>query len=120
MFDAKAYHRERIENLQATVGDDAEPWATDRRLREYAHKRGQLDAAESLDLVRAEKMRIHIYFGCATLLEYLERYIGYSVHTARERIRAARDLATLPVITSELSDPRPTTTKPHDATGPTR
>lgn len=103
MFDAKAYHRERLANLEATTGPDAEPWATDRRLREYAHQRARLDAAESLDMVRAEKMRIHIYFGCATILEYLERRAGYSVHAARERLRVARCLATLPMTASELA-----------------
>jgi hypothetical protein len=103
MFDARTHHRERIENLEATVGSDAEPWATDRRLREYAHQRARLDAAESFDLARGERMRIHIYFGCATFMEYLERRVGYAPHTARERIRVARELATLPVITSELA-----------------
>jgi hypothetical protein len=103
MFDAKAYHRERLANLEATTGPDAEPWATDRRLREYAHQRARLDAAESFDVNRAEKMRIHIYFGCATFLEYLERRVGYSVHAARERVRVARSLATLPVTAAELA-----------------
>lgn len=103
MFNAEAYHRERLANHEATTGPDGDPWATDRRLREYAHQRARLDAAESLDVVRAEQMRIHIYFGCATLLEYLERRVGYSVHAARERIRVARSLATLPVTASELA-----------------
>ena len=103
MFDAKAYHRERLANLETTTGPDAEPWATDRRLREYAHQRARLDAAESFDVNRAEKMRIHIYFGCATFLEYLERRVGYSVHAARERVRVARSLATLPITAAELA-----------------
>jgi hypothetical protein len=103
MFDARAYHRERLANLEATTGPDAEPWATDRRLREYAHQRARLDAAESFDMARAEKMRIHIYFGCATFMEYLERRLGYSAHAARERMRLARSLATLPVMASELA-----------------
>src|SRR4051812_23935107 len=103
MLDAKAYHRERLANLEATTGPDAEPWATDRRLREYAHQRARLDAAESFDMSRAEKMRIYMYFGCATFLEYLERRCGYSVHAARERIRVARSLASLPVTATELA-----------------
>ena len=103
MFDARAYHRERLANLEAVTGPDAEPWATDRRLREYAHQRARLDAAESFDITRAEKMRIHIYFGCATFMEYLERRVGYSAHAARERIRVARALATLPVMAGELA-----------------
>jgi hypothetical protein len=103
MFDAENYHRERLANLESTTGPDAEPWATDRRLREYAHQRARLDAAESFDINRADKMRIHIYFGCASLLEYLERRVGYSAHAARERMRVARSLATLPVTAAELA-----------------
>jgi hypothetical protein len=103
MFDARLYHRDRLAHLEATTGPDAEPWATDRRLREYAHQRARLDAAESCDIARADKLRIHVYFGCATLLEYLERRVGYSAHAARERLRVARSLATLPVTTSELA-----------------
>src|SRR3954454_5883073 len=103
MIDARTNERERIESLEATVGPDAEPWATHRRLSEYAHQRARLDAAESFDLTRAETMRIHIYFGCATFLEYLERRLGYSVHAARERIRVARSLATLPVTAAALA-----------------
>lgn len=103
MFDAETHHRERLANLEATTGPDAEPWATDRRLREYAHQRARLDAAESFDVNRAEKMRIHIYFGCASFLEYLERRVGYSAHAARERIRVARSLATLPLTSAALA-----------------
>ncbi len=75
----------------------------DQRLRSYARRRGALDAAEALDLVSAEQVRIHLVFGCATLFEYLERALGYGPHAARERMRVARALASLPLITAELA-----------------
>ena len=75
----------------------------DRRLREYARHRAALDAAESFDLVRAEQLKIYLCFGCVTLYEYLERVLGYTPHTARERMRVARVLATLPETTAALA-----------------
>jgi hypothetical protein len=75
----------------------------DRRLREYARHRSALDAAEAFDLVRAEQMKIHVLFGYVTLYEYMERVLGYGPHAARERMRVARALVTLPEITSALA-----------------
>jgi hypothetical protein len=75
----------------------------DRRLREYARHRSALDAAEAYDLVRAEQLKIYILFGYVTLYEYLERVLGYGPHAARERMRVARALATLPDTTAALA-----------------
>ena len=75
----------------------------DRRLRGYAAKRAALDAAESFDLARAADMRMHCQFGFSTFLEYMERRLGYVPHTARERLRVARALASMPLTASELS-----------------
>jgi len=43
-----------------------EPRELDQRLRSYARRRGALDAAEALDLVRAERIRLHLGQGCVT------------------------------------------------------
>ena len=75
----------------------------DRRLREYARHRSALDAAEAFDLVRAEQMKIYIFFGFVTLYEYMERVLGYGPHAARERMRVARALAALPEVTAALA-----------------
>ena len=75
----------------------------DRRLREYAQHRSALDAAEAFDLVRAEQMKIYIFFGYVTQYEYMERVLGYGPHAARERMRVARALATLPETTAALA-----------------
>ncbi|HEU4731317.1 MAG TPA: HNH endonuclease signature motif containing protein [Kofleriaceae bacterium] len=75
----------------------------DRRLREYARHRSALDAAELFDLVRAEQLKIHVCCGCSTLYDYMERVLGYGPHAARERMRVARALATLPETTAALA-----------------
>ena len=69
---------------------DAEWEQVDQRLREYARYRSSLDAAEAFDLVRAEQMKIYMFFGCVTIYEYMERVLGYGQHAARERMRVAR------------------------------
>ena len=80
----------------ATGLGHAEWQEVDRRLREYAHRRSALDAAEAFDLVRAEQLKIYVSFGFVSLYEYMERVLGYKPHTARERMRVARALAALP------------------------
>jgi hypothetical protein len=75
----------------------------DRRLRSYANQRAALDAAESFDLVRAADLKIHFSYGHATFIEYMEHRLGYVPHTARERMRVARGLVTLPVTAAALS-----------------
>lgn len=75
----------------------------DQRLRSYARKRAALDAAESFDLVRAADMRLHFNYGFSTFMEYMERRLGYVPHTARERLRVARALVALPLISGELA-----------------
>jgi len=96
---------------QGEASDDVETSGTglsewqelDRRLRDYARHRAALDAAESFDLLRAEQLKIYIFYGYVSLYEYLERVLGYTPHTARERMRVARALATLPGTTAALA-----------------
>ena len=68
----------------------------DRRLRTYRYHRAQLDAAELFDLARAESMKVHWTLGHSTMLEYMEFALGYTPHVARERLRVARALNSLP------------------------
>jgi HNH endonuclease len=81
---------------------EAEWKAVDRRLREHAQHRSALDALEAFDLLRAEQMKIYALFGYVSLYDYMERVLGYRPHTARERMRVARALATLPEISVAL------------------
>jgi hypothetical protein len=87
-----------------TAGHGPIEWReVDRRLREYARHRSALDAAEAFDLMRAEQLKIHVLFGYVTIYEYMERVLGYGPHAARERMRVARSLATLPETTAALA-----------------
>ena len=84
--------------------DDTTEWrAVHRRLREYSRQRATLDAAEALDLVRAEQMKLHLLCGFVTIYEYMERELGYGPHVAHERMRVARALARLPETAAALS-----------------
>src|ERR1043165_4986580 len=84
-------------------GWEAEFQAVDRRLREYARHRSALDAAEALDLVRAEQFKLYAHVGCSSHYDYIERILGYGPHAARERMRVARALVRLPATTAALA-----------------
>jgi hypothetical protein len=88
----------------ATVeGWEPEHRAVHRRLCEYAKHRSALDAAEALDLVRAEQFKLYALHACASHYEYMERILGYGPHAARERMRVARALVRLPETTAALA-----------------
>src|SRR6266576_2564356 len=82
---------------------EAEHRAVDRRLREYARHRSALDAAEALDLVRAEQFKLYALVGCSSHYGYMERVLGYGPHVARERMRVARALVRLPATTAAMA-----------------
>ncbi len=90
------------------VGTNGEPsWREiDRRLKRVATARAGLDAEELLWLARAERAEIHRRFGHATILEYVERVLGYGPRVARERLRVARALEFLPKLRAELEAAR--------------
>ncbi|MGE3766024.1 MAG: HNH endonuclease [Kofleriaceae bacterium] len=60
------------------------------------------DAEEARDLRIAESQQLWTYFGCVTLLEYLEVYCGIEPRTGLERIRVSFALADLPLLEAEL------------------
>jgi hypothetical protein len=70
----------------------------DRELRAIARKRAALDAEEARWLREAERLQIWRPLGMVSALAYLERALGYTPHTARERLRVAKALAELPAI----------------------
>jgi hypothetical protein len=51
----------------------------------------------------AERVRVFEHVGCGSLLEYLERVLGYTPHTAKERLRVANALETLPKLSDALA-----------------
>jgi hypothetical protein len=93
-------------NTSANTKDEGwepEHRAVDRRLREYARHRSALDAAEALDLVRAEQFKLYAHVGCSSHYDYMERILGYGPHAARERMRVARALVRLQATTAAMA-----------------
>ena len=73
------------------------------KLRGIAKTRGELDAREATYLADAEQLRLWRHFGYSTLLEYMERELGYSPREANERLRIARRLEHLPEMHARLA-----------------
>jgi hypothetical protein len=79
-------------------------WQTiDLALRKIASRRAALDAEEARWLREAERCRIWRELGMVSALDYLERVLGYSPRAAQERLRVARALGELPVLTGALA-----------------
>src|SRR5438876_725183 len=74
----------------------------DLQLRGIAKRRAALDAEEARWLREAHRLRIWREVGCGSLLEYMERRLGYTPHTAAERLRVAIAIEQLPAIESAL------------------
>jgi len=79
-------------------------WQTvDRALRTIAHRKAVLDAEELRWLREAEALQIWRPLGMVSMLDYLERTMGYAPRTGQDRLRVARSLETLPELTAALS-----------------
>src|SRR5437016_6032498 len=64
--------------------------------RSIAQRRAALDAEEARWLREAEALQIWRPLGMVSILDYMERVLGYAPHTAQERLRVARALGDLP------------------------
>ena len=71
-------------------------------LREIRRKRSGLDAEEMHWLRQAEALKVWRYFGMVSMLDYVERVLECSTRTAQDRLRVARTLGTLPLLTAAL------------------
>src|SRR5688572_11401876 len=89
-----------------TCDANDEAMQIDAELRAIALQRQQLHAREAVLLVRAEELELWRRFGCATLLEYLERFCDLHPRTAREYMRVARALTQLPQMREQLGAQR--------------
>jgi hypothetical protein len=65
-------------------------------LQQIARRRAVLDVEEAHWLVIAKRTRVHVELGFSTLLEYMERMLGYRRRVAFERLRVAEKLEELP------------------------
>jgi hypothetical protein len=63
-----------------------------------------LDAEEAGWLVEAVRVRVHERLGCGSVLEYLERVLGYGPRLAKERLRVAEALSQLPALRTCLAN----------------
>src|SRR6266480_2289482 len=73
-----------------------------RTLKRTAKARARLDAIEAEALRAAERVRIWRRFGFASLLDYMERELGYTPRIALERLRVARAVEGLPQIAGAM------------------
>jgi hypothetical protein len=93
--------------LVTTAATTGSGWRdVDRQLRRLAARRAALDAAEAHWLREARRTQVHRHLGYGSLVEYLERTLGYQPRTALERLRVAEALAQLPAMTAALADGR--------------
>ena len=75
----------------------------DRALRRNARQRSALDAEEARLLCEAERLQVWRPLGMVSMIDYLERVLGYAPRTAQDRMRVARALANLPALTEALA-----------------
>jgi hypothetical protein len=68
-----------------------------------AKRRAQLDAEEARWIREAEAVQIWKPFGMVSMLDYLERVLGYAPKTGHHRLRVARALGDLPALSDALA-----------------
>src|SRR3954463_8758625 len=74
----------------------------DEELRGNAKRRSGVDAHEMYWLREAERVRIWVPLGMVSMLDYMDRVLGHTPETARKRLRVARALADLPLMSAAL------------------
>ena len=87
-----------------TMGCAVDWREVDRQLRTIAKKRAALDAEEVQWVREAERIQIWKRTGHSSMLAYLESLFGYTPKTADDRLRVARRLEALPLLTDALAD----------------
>ena len=70
---------------QGCGGRDYEQKCVHRRLKRIVKARGALDAQECAALREAQKLVLWRTYGCASLVEYMEREMGYTQRAVRDR-----------------------------------
>jgi hypothetical protein len=94
---------ERADAAEAWEREHEAEWlSVDRKLRGIAARRAALDLEEANLLRYAEELELWRGWGYGSMLEYMERAMGYSPHTAAERLRVARVIGDLPLIAEAL------------------
>ena len=84
---------------------DGERWEqVHEALLRVGRARGALDADEACWLREAEHIQIWRPLGLVSMIDYLERALGYAPRTAQERMRVARALGDLPELEAALAN----------------
>src|SRR5688572_8099843 len=92
---------------EGAVGSAHVGWQdADQELRRIAAIRTGLDVEEARWLRVAARTAVHRHYGFATILEYMERILGYGPRAARERLRVAEALEVLPETDEALASGR--------------
>ena len=74
-----------------------------RKLKRIVSARGKLDAEEAAALREARTLGLWRRYGYASLVEYMEREMGYSPRAALDRLRVAKAIEELPLIAGALT-----------------
>lgn len=78
-------------------------WQTiDRTLQGLARQRAALDATEARWLRAAYHVQIWRHVGCVSMIDYIERYLGYGIRSAQDRLKIALALDELPETATAL------------------
>lgn len=101
-YNVDGWVRHKVQSDEWERRHEVEWVRLDQKLRDIAARRAALDAEEAGLLRDAEELKLWRAFGYGSMLEYLERAIGYAPHTAAERLRVARALSELPLTTEAL------------------
>src|ERR1044071_9719929 len=75
----------------------------DRALRSIAKRRAALDAEEARWLREAQAIELWLELGMVSMLDYMERALGYEPHAAKERMRVVGALEDLPKVEAALA-----------------
>src|SRR5262245_1405519 len=84
------------------MNDEMDWRIVDRTLQMLAEERASLDAREARWLRAATRIEIWRELGFVSLLDYMERRLGYQPHAAKERLRVALALSELPELEKQL------------------
>ena len=93
---------EVVETVDEVTSND---WReVDRTLQALAKQRAALDVEEARWLRAAQRLQIWREIGCVSLLDYMERRLGYGPRAAQERLRVAGALEQLPALELALEN----------------
>ena len=97
--------REQVDVVVAVEEVRSNDWReVDRTLKALAKQRAALDVEEARWLRAAARLQIWNEIGCVSMLDYMERRLGYGPRAAQERLRVAFALEQLPALEQALEN----------------